>query len=436
MKKGIMIKNVIKGGIADEVGIKKGDLLIGVNGKTIEDIIDYKYLIADEYLEISVLDQNRKELIFEVEKEYDDDLGIEFENPLLDNVRSCANKCIFCFIDQLPKGMRNTLYFKDDDSRLSFLQGNFITFTNLSDKDIQKIIEYKISPLNVSVHTTDPRLRIKMLRNKNAGNIMEILKKLTDNKIKINCQIVLCRDINDGNILRKTINDLYCLYPMVKNIAVVPVGITKYRQNLYNLRAYDEEASRNVLSIIDEEQEKIYKIAKTIFVRAADEFYIMAGRKLPEPEYYGDYEQLQDGIGMVTNLIENVKSSLKGQRTIYKNKTISVITGISAFKYINNICKMVENKIKGLKIHVYPVKNDFFGERITVAGLLTGRDIVRQLKGKPLGEKLIIPSNVFKSGENVLLDDMTLDELKISLNTDIDICGFDGSDFLRIICRE
>ena len=436
MKKGIMIKNVIKGGIADEVGIKKGDLLIGVNGKTIEDIIDYKYLIADEYLEISVLDQNRKELIFEVEKEYDDDLGIEFENPLLDNVRSCANKCIFCFIDQLPKGMRNTLYFKDDDSRLSFLQGNFITFTNLSDKDIQKIIEYKISPLNVSVHTTDPRLRIKMLRNKNAGNIMEILKKLTDNKIKINCQIVLCRDINDGNILRKTINDLYCLYPMVKNIAVVPVGITKYRQNLYNLRAYDEEASRNVLSIIDEEQEKIYKIAKMIFVRAADEFYIMAGRKLPEPEYYGDYEQLQDGIGMVTNLIENVKSSLKGQRTIYKNKTISVITGISAFKYINNICKMVENKIKGLKIHVYPVKNDFFGERITVAGLLTGRDIVRQLKGKPLGEKLIIPSNVFKSGENVLLDDMTLDELKISLNTDIDICGFDGSDFLRIICRE
>jgi putative radical SAM enzyme (TIGR03279 family) len=332
-----IITVVEKDSIGEELGLECGDTLVSINGQAIRDVIDYKYLIADEYIEILVRKKDGEEWLFEVEKEYDEDIGIEFEKPIMDGAKRCANKCIFCFIDQLPPGMRETLYFKDDDSRLSFLQGNFITMTNMSQNDIDRIIRYRISPLNISVHTTDPELRIRMLGNKRAGNILDILKRLVKNGISINCQIVLCRDVNDKDILRKTINDLYLLSPGIRNVAVVPVGISRYRDNLYPLKPFDRESASEVVELIEELQHKIRKAAREIFVRAADEFYIMAGKPLPGPEHYGDYEQLEDGVGMVTNFLENVRNSLKKLDLEEYRGGFSVVTGVSASKYLKGV---------------------------------------------------------------------------------------------------
>jgi putative radical SAM enzyme (TIGR03279 family) len=374
-----------------------------------------------------------EEWLFEVEKEYDEDIGIEFEKPIMDGAKRCANKCIFCFIDQLPTGMRETLYFKDDDSRLSFLQGNFITMTNMTENDIERIIRYRISPLNISVHTTDPELRIRMLGNKRAGNILDILKRLVENGISINCQIVLCRDVNDRDVLRETINDLYLLSPGIRNVAVVPVGITRYRDNLYPLKPFDRESASEVVELIEELQHKIRKAAGEIFVRAADEFYIMAGKPLPGPEHYGDYEQLEDGVGMVTNFLENVRNSLKKLDLEEYRGGFSVVTGVSASKYLKDVCSEIEQKLRGLKIDVHVIENNFFGGRITVSGLLTGQDIINQLEGRDLGKAVLIPSNLLKSGERVLLDDATVEGLEERLGTEIRVLDFDGSDFVQRI---
>lgn len=419
--------------IARELGIEPGDILMSINGQGVKDIIDFKYLICDEYIELGIQKEDGEEWVFEIEKDYDEDIGIEFKNPIIDRARSCANKCMFCFIDQLPKGMRETLYFKDDDSRLSFLQGNFITLTNMSNNDIDRIIRYRISPLNISVHTTDPELRIKMLGNKRAGNIVELLKKLTDSGIDINCQIVLCRDVNDGDNLKKTINDLFSFYPRVKNVAVVPVGITRYREGLYPLKPYDKESSGKVIDLIEDMQGKIKADSGDIFVRCADEFYIMADRNLPGPEYYGEYEQLEDGIGMITYFNENIKESLESLKDTKIEKKVSLVTGISPYKYILGACKEITDKIKGLSIDVYPVENRFFGGKITVTGLLTGRDIIEQLKGKDLKDLLLLPSNLLKSGEQVLLDGVTIGGLKNELNVDIRVCSPDGKDLIQKI---
>ena len=424
----------IKGNsIASELDIEPGDILLSINDQEVNDIIDYKYLISDEYIEVSIIKPSGEEWIFEIEKEYDEDLGLEFKNSIIDGARSCANKCIFCFIDQLPKNMRDTLYFKDDDSRLSFLQGNFITMTNMSDKDIDRIIRYRISPLNISVHTTDPDLRIMMLGNKRAGNIMKYIDRLCSGGIEINCQIVLCRDINDGDNLKKTALDLFSYHPNIKNVAVVPVGISRYREKLYPLTPYDKESSSRVIDIIEKLQNEFYDKKGNIFIRAADEFYIMADRDMPNPKCYGEYEQLEDGIGMISYFLENIDKALKEGNNKKVNKTISSVTGMSAYKYIKSTCEKIERNIDGLKINVYPIKNNFFGEKITVTGLLTGKDIVEQLKGKELGEKLFLPSNTLKSGENVLLDDYTIKGIENELNIDIEVCNFDGSDFVKLI---
>lgn len=428
-----IITHVEAGSIAEELGIQPGDRMISINGQAVEDIIDYKYLISDEYIELTVQKKDGEEWEFEIEKEYDEDLGLTFENPIIDRARHCANKCMFCFIDQLPKGMRETLYFKDDDSRLSFLQGNFITMTNMSDRDIDRIIKYRISPFNISVHTTNSELRVRMLGNKRAGNIMDILKKLTDNGIDINCQIVLCRGINDGEELKKTIRDLVAMYPRIKNVAVVPVGITRYREGLYPLIPYERESSNEVIDIIEELQREIYKKTGDVFVRAADEFYIMAGRDLPGPEHYGEYGQLEDGIGMITNFIENVKASLKHIKPMRMSRTVSAVTGQSSYEYIRKACGMIEEKAEGLKINLYMIENNFFGGKITVTGLLTGSDIIEQLRGKHLGEMLLMPSNLLKRGETVLLDDVTVDDIERELKVDAVICNFDGSDLAEKI---
>lgn len=429
-----IVSSIKTGSIAEELGIEPGDVLVSINGQAVEDIIDYKYLISDDYIEICIKKKCGEEWIFEVDKEYDEDMGIEFENPIIDKARSCANKCIFCFIDQLPEGMRKTLYFKDDDSRLSFLQGNFITLTNMSNKDIDRIIKYRISPLNISVHTTDPKLRVKMLGNKRAVNIFNILKKFTDNNIDINCQIVLCRDINDGENLIETIKDLFSLYPGIKNVAVVPVGITSFREKLFPLLPYDKESSIEVLDVIEKLQQDIYEKAGDVFVRAADEFYIMAERELKGPAHYGEYEQLEDGIGMVTYFLENIKDAIKDLKISSLKKEVSVITGASAYKYLIKAGKMIEQSISELKINIYEIKNNFFGNKITVTGLLTGKDIIEQLEGKELGQVLLIPSNLLKSGERVLLDDISVEDLEERLKTHIRVSSFDGKDFIQNIC--
>lgn len=427
------ITSVKKGSIAEELEIEPGDILVSINDQVVKDIIDYKYLISDEYIELLIRKEDGEEWVLEIEKDFDEDIGIEFENPIIDKAKSCSNKCIFCFIDQLPEGMRKSLYFKDDDSRLSFLHGNFITLTNMTDDDIDRIIRYKISPLNISVHTTDPELRVKMLRNKRAGSILELIKKLVDGGIDINCQIVLLRGINDEEALRKTINDLYSFYPKVKNVAVVPVGITKFREKLHTLVPFDMESSNRVIDLINELQEKIYKSTGDYFVRCADEFYIMAGREIPDPEYYGGFDQLEDGIGMIAYFIDNIRSSLSKASHIKLDREVSVVTGTSPYLYLKKICSEIEDAIEGLKINIFPIKNNFFGEKITVTGLLTGKDIIEQLKVKKIGDVLLVPSNILRSGDTMMLDDISIDDLKDELKTEVRVCSFDGKDFLQKI---
>lgn len=425
--------------IAEEMGIEIGDYLISINGKAVKDIIDYKFLICDEYVTVEIEKKCGEIWQLEIEKEYDEDLGVQFDNAILDKPKSCHNKCIFCFIDQLPKGMRKTLYFKDDDSRLAFLQGNFVTLTNMSEEDIDRIIEYKISPINVSIHTTNPELRVKMLNNKFAGNIYSRLKRLAKAGINLNCQIVLCTGINDGDELEKTIEDLYKLYPMIQNLAVVPVGITKYRQGLYNLKLYDKNTSAEQLDRVNKLQNKYIKEIGNPFVRLSDEFYVLAERDVPSSDFYNGFEQLEDGVGMIRvfrnaieNSIKNLKKDIKGSFTI--------VTGVSAYNEIAKASQKISLVNNGININVKKIINDFFGDTITVAGLITGKDIIKQLQGEKLGEYIIIPNVMLRKGyeispnnEKVFLDDISLEQLGKTLNRKIIVCDFSGEDLIKII---
>jgi putative radical SAM enzyme (TIGR03279 family) len=331
--------------------------------------------------------------------------------------------------------MRETLYFKDDDSRLSFLQGNFVTLTNMSDKDIERIIKYHISPINVSVHTTNPELRVRMLNNKKAGKLMEGLKKLTSSGIYINCQIVSCPGINDGKELERTLNDLYSMYPNISNVAIVPLGVTKYRKGLEKLDTYDKKTSAEMILLMEKLQGGFIEKASTPFARLADEFYVMAEKQLPLYEHYGDFEQLEDGIGMIRFFENAVMESIYDMDSKIKRGSIAIITGTSAAPYMRTILKGVEEKL-GVSINVYEVKNEFFGEKITVAGLLTAGDIIRQLKGKIEERTALIPSSMLKTGENIFLDDVTVTELQEALGVKIRICSYTGEDLINTITEE
>lgn len=429
-----IISKIKKNSIAEEMGIEVGDVLCSINGKEINDIIDYLYHTADEYLEVEIKKNNGEVWLLEIEKDYDEDLGIIFSNPILDKANHCKNKCIFCFIDQLPKNMRKSLYFKDDDSRLSFLQGNFVTLTNLSDKDIDRIIEYNISPINVSIHTTNPQLRVKMLNNKNAGNILERLKKLTRNRILVNGQVVLCPNINDGVELDKTIKDLYPLYPNLHSLAIVPVGITKYREKLFNITPFDKEKSIKVINQIKKWQTFLKQKINTNFVYLSDEFFINADYELPEYKEYEDFPQLENGVGLIRKFEFEFFSSLnKLPLNLNITKNISVITGTSAKDFIEKLARELMDRYKGLNIKVYAIKNNFFGDTITVSGLITGQDIIKQLKKKDLGDKVIIPKSMLKSDEDIFLDDISVKMLEKELNTKIDISEVNGKDFIKKI---
>ena len=440
MKKHLhVIQSIVPGSIAEEMEITPGDALLEINGHKIEDIFDYQYYTQDEYIEILVRKPSGEEWLLEIDKGYDEDLGITFENGLMDDYRSCHNKCIFCFIDQMPKGMRDTLYFKDDDSRLSFLQGNYVTLTNMSDEDVDRIIRYNLSPINVSFQTTNPELRCRMLNNRFAGQALEKAWKLAQAGIIMNGQIVLCKGVNDGAELDRSIRDLSAYLPNLESVSVVPVGLSKYRDGLYPLEPFTKEDAQDVLRIIHGWQNKIYPEYGTHFVHASDEWYILAEEELPQEEQYDGYLQLENGVGMLRLLLDEFAEAMEEDRINGRQaraKHITLATGRLAYRFIKQMAKQMEERYEGLQIDVIAIRNDFFGEMITVSGLLTGQDIMAQLKDRDLGEKLLLPQNVLKSGEPVFLDDYTLDDIEKALQVRIDIVKSSGRDFIEAILSD
>ena len=434
-----IVEKVLSGSIAEEMEITPGDALLEINGHKIEDIFDYQYYTQDEYIEILVRKPSGEEWLLEIDKGYDEDLGITFENGLMDDYRSCHNKCIFCFIDQMPKGMRDTLYFKDDDSRLSFLQGNYVTLTNMSDEDVDRIIRYNLSPINVSFQTTNPELRCRMLNNRFAGQALEKAWKLAQAGIIMNGQIVLCKGVNDGAELDRSIRDLSAYLPNLESVSVVPVGLSKYRDGLYPLEPFTKEDAQDVLRIIHGWQNKIYPEYGTHFVHASDEWYILAEEEIPDEDQYDGYLQLENGVGMLRLLLDEFAEAMEEDRINGRQaraKHITLATGRLAYRFIKQMAKQMEERYEGLQIDVIAIRNDFFGEMITVSGLLTGQDIMAQLKDRDLGEKLLLPQNVLKSGEPVFLDDYTLDDIERALQVRIDIVKSSGRDFIEAILSD
>lgn len=429
---GNKISKIYENSIAEELGIEVGDKLISINDTPVKDIIDYKFLIADDYLEVEIEKADGEVWVYEIDKDYEEDLGLEFHDPIMDKAKSCTNKCVFCFIDQLPKGMRETLYFKDDDSRLSFLQGNFVTLTNLKEEDIDRIIRYRISPINISVHTTNPDLRVKMLNNRFAGEVYNRLKRMAEAGIEMNAQIVVCPGLNNGKELVNTINDLYALYPSVQNVAAVPVGVTRYREGLYPLTTYTKETAAEEINLINSLQKNFTKEIGSPFVRLSDEFYVVADLDVPDEDFYGEYEQLEDGVGMIRLLRETINIEKEGLRQDIKGE-FTFITGVSAFNEIENVAKTLMDVNNSLKINAYKIINNFFGETITVAGLLTGKDIIEQLNGKSLGKYLIISRNMLRAGEKVFLDDITVEDMEKALNVEVVIVNYTGEGLVNII---
>ena len=428
-----IVKNVLENSIAEELEIEPGDNILAVNDHPIEDIFDYQYLINDEYIELLVKKSDGEEWLLEIEKDYDEDLGIVFENSLMDNYKSCYNKCIFCFIDQNPKGMRDTIYFKDDDSRLSFLQGNYITLTNMKDEDIDRIINYHLAPINISVHTTNPQLRCSMLNNRFAGTILERIRKFYNAGIPMNGQIVLCKGINDGEELWRSISDLMEFVPVMESLSVVPVGLSDYRDGLFHLEPFDKEDACEVIDIIEHFQKKAYEKHGIHFVQASDEWYINAGRDFPEAERYDGFVQLENGVGMVRLMKEEFEQEFSAVQGDDREYEVSIVTGVLVYDSIKILVDRIKEKFPNVKIHLYKIINDFFGHRITVTGLLTGGDMIKQLKGKPLGQRLILPSNTLMADEPKFLDDVTLDQFIEALQVDVCIVESSGADFIHSV---
>ena len=428
-----VITAVEPGSIAEECGLEPGDRIARINGNEIEDIFDYQYYIQEDFLEVQVLTKDDEECTLEIEKEEDEDLGIEFESSLMDEYHSCCNKCVFCFIDQMPPGMRETLYFKDDDSRLSFLQGNYITLTNMKDKDIDRIIRYHLAPINISVHTTNPELRCQMLQNRFAGDVLQKIKRLSDAGIPMNSQIVLCKGINDGEELDRTIRELGEFLPYMESLSVVPVGLTKFRDNLPKLDPFTKEDALKVLEQIQGWQKHFKEKYNTSFVHASDEWFILAENDFPPEEYYEGYGQLENGVGMMRLLITEVENRLAELEGDSRERKVSIATAKLAYPTIVKLAQEVQDKYPNIQIQVYCITNHFFGEKITVTGLLTGQDIIAQLKNRDLGEELFLPSNVLKADEDIFLDDISLKELSDSLQVPVNIIQSEGEDFVNKI---
>lgn len=475
-----IIKSVKPNSIAEEMGLEAGDVILKINDMEIEDIFDYQFFCQDDYIEVLVEAKTGEECILEIDKDPDEDLGIEFEQGLMDEYHSCHNKCIFCFIDQMPPGMRETLYFKDDDTRLSFLQGNYVTLTNLSDKDVDRMIRYRLEPINISFQTMNPELRCKMLSNRFAGDALKKVDKLYEAEIIMNGQIVLCKDVNDKDELRFSLEKLLEYHPVLQSVSVVPVGLSKYRDGLYPLEPFTKEDAIETIAIIEEYQKKAMAKTGMHFVHASDEFYLLAEMELPEEERYDGYLQIENGVGMLRSFINeafeeidrliNDNDDLKKRKSVkeraFKNSIsiedsnysrfydkdnqvesaknisikekdeISIATGRLAASSIQLILDRISELLPEIKVNLYPIRNDFFGERITVSGLITGHDLIDQLKDKPLGSRLCIPENMLRSGEEVFLDDVTLADVRNALQVPITIVKSTGMGFVRSIIGE
>lgn len=432
----LIISGVQDGSIAQEAGIEPGDRLIAINGQSVRDVFDYRFLSADEQVLLEVMRPDGELLQIEVQKEEWEDLGLCFDKPLMDEERSCRNKCIFCFIDQLPEGMRPSLYYKDDDARLSFLYGNYITMTNMDSNDLERIVRYRMSPVNVSVHTTNPELRIRMLNNRFAGEILSKLKYLADNAIRINAQIVLCRGINDGKELDRTLTDLAELLPALNSISVVPVGLTRYRSKLPVLMSFDREAALGVIEQVGRWQRFFLKKTGSAKVFLADEWYLMSGTDLPEYDHYEDFPQIENGVGMAAQFQWEFNDALKKSRKRPVARTVSLVTGMLAENLLTEAARRAEKAFPGLTVLVHPIKNNFFGNTVTVTGLLTGKDILEQLSGKPLGDVLFMPSNMFRAGTEILLDDITADQIGQALRIPAKKVNADGTSFLKALLKQ
>lgn len=428
-----IIKSIVPGSIAEEMEIQPGDKLLRINDHEIKDVFDYHYAVNDEYLELLIQKPDGEEWELEIEKELEEDLGIEFEEGLMDSYRSCRNKCMFCFIDQMPPGMRETLYFKDDDARLSFLQGNYITLTNMTEEDIDRIIFYKLSPINISVHTTNKELRCKMLNNRFAGDALDKIKKLYDAGIVMNGQIVLCKGVNDGEELERSIHDLAVYIPHMQSVSVVPVGLTKYRDGLVTLDKFEKEDALNVIGIIHKWQNILFDGYGTRFIHASDEFYLTANLPIPDGDNYEGYLQIENGVGMVRSLLDEFKDYYETLEGDDRNHRISLATGVLAAPIILELVNNIYMKYPNIQVNVYTIINEFFGNNITVAGLLTGKDIINQLEGKDLGKHLLLPDVLLRDGEDILLDDFTVGEMENALQTKIRIVQSDGKSLIDAI---
>ncbi|MCL2052326.1 MAG: DUF512 domain-containing protein [Lachnospiraceae bacterium] len=442
-----IIKEVIEDSIAAQLGIVPGDVLLKINDVAPADIFDYQLMTLNEYIEVWIRKINGEEFIYEIDKDEAEDIGLEFELGLMDHLRSCENKCIFCFMDQLPKGMRETLYYKDDDFRLSFLLGNYITLTNLSEADINRIIRYNLTPINISIHTACPKLRVKMLNNLRAGKLMDIMRRFQEAGIMMNGQIVLCRGVNDGKELANTLRELMLYQPELFSVAIVPAGLSKYREGLYPLEQFSKEEAEAVLDMIKGYNKLTWSIRGKRLFFASDEWYTLAERKLPLANQYEEYPQLENGVGMMRLFITEFNEALNKEKKRRKTKKylneiavcppkhrqISVATGLLAYPYLKQLVLNLTGNFPELTVNLYGITNHFFGENITVSGLLTGADIINQLKDKPLGERLLLPDNVLRSSGDIFLDDFTQAQIKKALQVPVDIVESSGYAFVEAL---
>ena len=422
----VIIKSVDSKSPAEKAGLKAGDTLISINKNDIMDVLDYRFYQNNAKLKIEYIDDKGKIKHKRIKKQDYEELGLNFETYLMDKQHSCLNKCVFCFIDQLPKGMRDSLYFKDDDSRLSFLFGNYITLTNITEHEIERIIKMHISPINISVHTTNPELRVKMMKNKNAGKVLSVIKRFNDAGIKINCQLVLCPGYNDGEELKRTLSDLTELQN-AECIAAVPVGLTKYRDGLADLVPFNHRTAAETIDIIDRYGEECIKKYGSRRIYASDEFYLLAKRQMPDADYYGEFLQLENGVGLWALLLKEATDAIAEEEyKLEQKRKISVVTGVAAYPLITEIVDKCKQKWDNLECKVYKIKNNFFGEKITVAGLVTATDIKEQLKGENLGEELLIPAVMLRKEGDMFLDSITLNELSRDLGVKITPVDNDG----------
>lgn len=433
----VKILAVEPGGPASHAGVRPGETLLSINGNEICDILDYRFYETDRHLSIVLRDDAGAERTVQIRKGQYESIGLEFETYLMDQQHSCTNRCIFCFIDQLPKGLRKSLYFKDDDSRLSFLFGNYVTLTNLKEREVDRIIKMHISPINISVHTTNPELRVKMMGNRFAGKSLDILYRFAKAGIKLNCQIVLCRDINDGEELDRTLKDLTSLWPSVQSVAVVPLGLTKYRQGLYPLTGYDSETARAVVRQLERWGDRCEQKYGQRICYAADEFYLKAQLPIPPAPFYGDFDQLENGVGLMASMKQEFLDALEDFVPPASSRKVTLATGVAAHPFLDTLLDELRQRCHNLTCNVVPIVNDFFGDTITVAGLVTGGDLLKQLRGRELGDALLLPDVMLRREGDIFLDDVSLEELSEALQIQIITVPNDGYALLdAVVGRE